>query len=307
MRGVARLSFIDDGFLLLDDFMARDYSRLEKKIRAEQDQMACSVQNDSTLAGCCVYPNIPLTELFGDPFFVVRFRFANIDTMHDPKQEQMLIELIQKLKQYMSDHRGYYNLRIPAHIVDAIKAYNHELQDSFFCGGTVEEFIAGKKVSYTPKEGVSVKWADRKYAERNKERLSQITFESFSSYQGQYHISPVTQDKAGLIYENWIRQSLDQCNDDNIIVAEIDGQPVGYLTTAERENAMEVVLSAVGKDYREKGAYRAMISELVNHAMDKGKAFIISTQFDNFIVQGVWNSIGLKPYYSIYNIHIDKR
>lgn len=57
--------------------------------------------------------------------------------------------------------------------------------------------------------------------------------------------------------------------------------------------------------YRKLGAYRAMISFLVNYAYENNKSFVTSTQFDNYIVQGVWNSIGLKPFYSIYNFHID--
>ena len=134
-----------------------------------------------------------------------------------------------------------------------------------------------------------------------------MTFESFKSYQGQYHISPITQEKAGVIYENWIQTSLEQCDKNRVIVAEHDNRPIGFVTVVEAEAALEGVLSAVDDNYRKFGAYRAMISSIVNEAAKKGKAFITSTQFDNYIVQGVWNSIGLKPYYSIYNIHIDKR
>jgi hypothetical protein len=50
-----------------------------------------------------------------------------------------------------------------------------------------------------------------------------------------------------------------------------------------------------------------MISFGVNYATENHKDFVTSTQFDNFIVQGVWASIGLKPFYSIYNVHLDRR
>ena len=135
----------------------------------------------------------------------------------------------------------------------------------------------------------------------------EMTLESFKTYQGQYHISPITEKKAGQIYENWIKYSLDHCNGKDIVVAEYNQIPIGFVTIAEKESAVEGVLSAVQSEYRQFGAYRAMISFLVNDAFEKEKSFITSTQFDNFIVQGVWNSIGLKPFYSIYNFHIDKR
>ena len=100
---------------------------------------------------------------------------------------------------------------------------------------------------------------------------------------------------------------MDHCNGKDIVVAEYNQIPIGFVTIAEKESAVEGVLSAVQSEYRQFGAYRAMISFLVNDAFEKEKSFITSTQFDNFIVQGVWNSIGLKPFYSIYNFHIDKR
>lgn len=304
---MAILSFWDNGFLLSESVIARDYSGLADKIWNNKEEMTFSLEKEQMLLGFCVTANEPLTELFQSPFWVVRFRFANVDTMHGEAQQDLLIQLFEALQTYMDEHKGYYNVRVPSHIVDAVKAYNSVLKEGFFCGGTIEELICGKTVKLEKREDLEVFWADASYIQKHKELLSQMTFESFKSYQGQYHISPITQEKAGTIYENWIQTSLEQCDKNRVIVAEHDNRPIGFVTVVEAEAALEGVLSAVDDNYRKFGAYRAMISSIVNEAAKKGKAFITSTQFDNYIVQGVWNSIGLKPYYSIYNIHIDKR
>ncbi len=304
---MAKVSFIDQGSALSACFIARDYKPLAERIAKEKEKITCYIERDGVIAGYQVASNHPLTELFESPFFAVRFLFAGIDTMHGEEQEKILVELFTSLKEYMDSHKGYYNLRIPSHIVDAIKAYNQVMSGGWFCGGTVEELISGKQVELRMKEGLSVFWADQAYVDRHKDLLLEMTLESFRTYQGQYHISPATQDKAGIIYENWIRQSLDNCREHTVMVAQYEDRPIGFVTVEESETAVDGILSAVDNTYRQYGAYRAMITSIVNYAHEKQKAFITSTQFDNFIVQGVWNSIGLKPYYSIYNFHIDKR
>lgn len=304
---MAKVSFIDDNFRLADSFIKRDYSDLAKEIENGKDELSYYQKQEELLAGYQIAKNIPLSELFQESYYVIRFVFANIDTMHDRKQEKCLKEVFESLKKHMETQKGYYNLRIPSHIVDAVKAYNYVLKEGYFCGGTVEELMTGKKVEHKLKEGLSVFFGDQDYINKNKKELIEMTFESFQSYQGQYHISPVTEEKAGKIYENWIKYSLDNCDGRDVVIAEYDGIPIGFVTIAEKENAVEGILSAVNGKYRKYGVYRAMISFIVNYAADREKSFITSTQFDNFIVQGVWNSIGLKPFYSIYNFHIDKR
>ena len=79
------------------------------------------------------------------------------------------------------------------------------------------------------------------------------------------------------------------------------------MTIDEDDFAVEGVLSSVSSEYRQYGAYKAMIAYIINYAYQNKKSFITGTQFDNFIVQGAWNSLGLRPFYSFYNIHFDNR
>lgn len=299
------ISFVDNNYKYVKSFISRDYSELSEEIIGEQSQLTYSLYKQGVLYGYKIAQNIPLTELYGDDYYSVRFYFANIDTMHNKEQEKYMIDLMQHLKEGIENKKGYYNLRIPTHVIDAVRSYNQVFTGAIFCGGTVEQFIFRKKVDNNNKNQLKIFWADASYIKRFQECLLNMTYKSFESYQGQYHISHVTDSKAGKVYENWIRGSLSGETEDKIVVAEWQGEPIGFVTIGEDDFCVEGILSAVSDEYRQYGAYKAMIAYAINYAYESGKCFITSTQFDNFIVQGVWNSLGLKPFYSIYNVHID--
>ena len=304
---MAIISFEDNNYKYVKCFVERDYSNLAKEIIQNKKELTHYVEEDNVLYGYKIFKNVPLTNLYQNNYYSVRFYFANIDTMHNTNQEKNIIVLLAHLKDKIEKDGGYYNLRIPTHIVDLVRAYNREITDSIFCGGTVEEYIHMKKVDDNNKNHLNIFIADNEYINNHRERLLEMTYQSFESYQGQYHISYITDDKAGKIYENWIETSLGSGSNDLTVVAEYDGEPIGFVTLGEEENAVEGILSAVSNEHRQYGAYKAMIAYAINYAYDKNKTFVTSTQFDNFIVQGTWASLGLKPFYSIYNIHVDRR
>ena len=302
-----KISFVDNNFQYAKCYITRNYTELAKRILAGNYELDYEKREDDFLCGYKIQKNEPLSSLYEDNYYSVRFYFANVDTLHQEKQETMMEAMMQHLLIEIEERKGYYNLRIPTHIVDLLKAYNKLPERGIFCGGTVEQYIANKEVPDNIKQGVKVFWANTQYVEKHKDLMLSMTYRSFETYQGQYHISHVTENKAGKIYENWIRNSLLENSQDLVVVAEYNGIPIGFVTVAEDDFALEGVLSAVSEEYRQYGAYKAMISYIVNSAYERGKSFITSTQFDNFIVQGVWNSLGLKTFYSIYNILIDKR
>lgn len=299
------ISFVDNNYKYVKSFIGRDYSELSEEIIRDRSQLTHSLYEKDVLYGYKITQNDPLTELYGANFYSVRFYLANIDTMHNEEQEKCMIQIMQHLKENIENKKGYYNLRIPTHVIDAVRAYNQVFTEAIFCGGTVEQYIFKKEVDHSNKNQLNIFWADSSYIKKFQENLLDMTYKSFESYQGQYHISHVTDHKAGKVYENWIRGSLSGENEDKIVVAEWQGEPIGFVTIGEDDFCVEGILSAVSDQYRQYGAYKAMIAYAINYAYGKGKCFITSTQFDNFIVQGVWNSLGLKPFYSIYNIHID--
>lgn len=297
------ISFVDDNMVLAEYYLKRNYTELSKQIFLKKGELTKYVESYGKLAGFTVSLNKPLSKFYNGDFFVVRFLFANFQTGHQIQQEELLLELMQYLKKYINEKKGYYNLRIPSHVVDIIKTYNSVFNSGLFCGGTIEEIIDGKIVTCDMKENMRIFFADRSYIENHYETLLDITYSSFKDYHGQYHISPFTEKFAGKVYEDWIHNSLKN-NDNEIVIADYLGKPIGFITLAEKMNAIEGVLNAVDEDYRNYGAYRAMLCYAINESTKRGKSFVISTQLDNFIVQGIWNSIGLRPFYSIYNMHI---
>lgn len=299
--------FVDDNLLLGDCYVNREYGNLKEKIIGGGYKATEAVVEEGEVFGFQITRNHNVSQIYGMDCYVVRFLFSGVSQMHDNKQEQILCQLLTKLKKYIDSHKGYYNLRIPSHIVDLIKALNLTFVNPIFCGGTVEELIHGKYVDDCNDNNLIIEFADNEYIEKYRADLLSMTLESFETYQGQYHISGVTQNKAGLIYENWIKETMESQNNERCVVAKIHETPIGFVTIKETEKAVEGVLSAVAAKARKLGAYKAMIAYLINYANQKNKSFVTSTQFDNFIVQGVWNSLGLRPFYSIYNIHIDNR
>lgn len=302
-----KISFVDDNILLGDCYLKRDYSQLSELIRGGNITTSCHIMEEDEIFGFHITKNENISSIYEMDSYVVKFVFSSVSQLHDDRQEQILFELVSKIKNYIDSCNGYYNLRIPTHIIDLVKAVNATFKDMIFCGGTVEEIVHGKHVDDCNENNLTIEFADSSYIENHRDELLMMTLESFRTYQGQYHISKVTQAKAGIIYENWINQAMASLNDERVVVAKNNGCLAGFVTIRETDTAVEGVLSAVSIVNRKLGAYKAMIAYLINHANRNNKSFVTSTQFDNFVVQGVWNSMGLKPFYSVYNIHIDNR
>lgn len=301
---MAIVSYIDDSACMARAFVERNYNFIDDLIECRKENISSYLSQDEILVGYDITVNESLSALYDIKFYVVKFLFKNINTLHEDNQYKLLVKLFGNLKEHIEQNKGYYSMRLPIHIVDLLKVNNKVLPNGVFCGGTVEEIVYGKKLDYPLDRDAKILLANKDYVDNYRDNLLKIAYESFENYQGHYHISQVTDYKAGEIYKDWLRRSLEHFSG-NLVVAEYMGIPAGFATISETDYAIEGVLTAVDNQYRNKGLYKSMIAYLVNLAESKGKGFIISTQFDNYIVQGVWSSMGLKPYCSIYNIHIN--
>lgn len=300
---MASIAYIDNIFKLSNAYVTKDYSKIREAILLEKELMDYIYEEDGIIFGYRVFSNDSVSKLYNINAKVVRFYFSNIDTLHNAKQEEILKVLFADLKKRMDCIQGYYNIRLPAHIVDAIKGFNEYVGNSIFCGGTVEQISHSGEIDIINNNNLKVFFADQMYIDKYKKELLNMTYSSFETYQGQYHISPFTDQKAGIIYEKWIEASFNKFKKNTILVVEYDSEPIGFCTIEEDEYAVEGQLSAISNKYRKLGGYRMLISTLINYANSNKKSFIASTQFDNYIVQGTWNSMGMKPYFSFYNFH----
>lgn len=301
------VAYRDNNYELCEATVKKSYKELRNQILLSKKDLTCYSEVDNEVFGYEVSSNEPLTKLYEEDYYVVKFVFSNIETIHKPSFEIILIDLLKKLQEHIKENKGYYNLRIPSHIVDLIRAYNFVFSDGCFCGGTVEEFISKSEVELILKDGMKMFFCNEKYIVDNREELLNITYNSFKTYQGQYHIAKSTEEKAGLIYKNWIQSEFDFYRPNSILVAEYNGVACGFVTIGEGETYVEGKLAAVSDKFRGLGTYRSMIAFLINYAFNKQKNFLSSTQFDNLTVQGAWARLGLRPFYSIYNFHIDNR
>ncbi len=301
------LSYMDNIFKLSHCFVVRDYSGIREHILSMKEELNYRYEEGGEVWGYQISRNLPLTKLYGFNAYVVRFYFTKVDTLHNEHQEQIMDRIFTALKKEIDSTKGYYNVRVPAHVVDVIRSFNRYLENGIFCGGTVEQVVSGREVEIPKRDGIRVFFAERDYLKEHREELLDMTYSSFASYQGQYHISPVTGEKAGVIYENWIEGYFENFEDNRIFVVEYEGEPIGFCTIGEDEHVVEGQLSAISSKHRKLGGYRMLISSLINYAYQNGKSFTASTQFDNYIVQGTWNSLGMKPYFSFYNFHFDNR
>lgn len=304
---MAKVAYLDNNTLLGQCYASHSYASLRQRILDNKENHTAILERDGEVYGYDISENRPLTKQYGYPCWVVKFVFSQVDTLHSNDQEKIMNALVAHLMQEINTRKGYYNLRVPTHIVDLLKAINSNVDHMIFCGGTVEEIHVGPAPELVLKEGMELFFADNDFVSSNREILQDMAYKSFATYQGQYHISPVTYSRAGEIYSNWIARSLNNFEPNTVLIAQYEKETIGYCTISENDIAVDAVLSSVNENRRGLGTYKAMITFLIRYAKSKDKLFVTSTQFDNYIVQGTWNSLGLRPFYSIYNLHLDYR
>ena len=302
------VAYADNGIMMAKSYLGRQCSDLSKMIISHHEDYSFAIIENDDVYAYDIRKNESLSEIYGFDCFVIKFAFSSIDTLHGENQESVLKKLLLNLRERISGHKGYYNVRIPTHISDLTRAFNDVFSGSkqYFCGGTVEYVqTAFSEKEFEKHPDLKLFYADKEYLKNHSERLIDLAHDSFRSYQGQYHISPVTSPLAGQIYADWIKNSISESSDDDILIAEIGHEIAGYCTFKRNGGVYEGILSSVDPLYRKHSVYKSLISFLANEAQKEGGFFFTSTQFDNFIVQSAWISLGLKPFYSIYNYHLD--
>ena len=296
-----KASYLDDNLLFGKAFLDNDYSKINEYIDT-QVSFTFRKEDNGSVCGYVLTVNKPLSDLYGFPCYVVRFAFKDYLTEHCDRQEGLMWQICQDLHRRINERRGYYTLRVPTHVVDLLRAFNRVFSDYMVCGCTVEEATA-RETSFNMNEDVKLFYADREYRERNREVLRKLAEESFRNFVGQYHISNVTASKAPLIYGNWIDGLLS--GDDRILVAELNGEIAGFFGLRDGETGVEGVLTCVSEKFRGRGIYKSILATVINDSIKEGKIFVSATQLENNHVLRAWASLGMAPYYSFYNIHIN--
>jgi len=142
--------------------------------------------------------------------------------------------------------------------------------------------------------------------------VAAISFSRTRISDDRFHADPdLPSQKSDALYVEWIRNSIRGKLADAIIVAEIDGKPVGFTTLKHfRARADEVgvnigalILSAVLPEARGRGVYTSMIRKGLEHLMPIVEIAELGTQITNFAVQKAWSTLGFKLASGSYAFH----
>jgi GNAT superfamily N-acetyltransferase len=130
---------------------------------------------------------------------------------------------------------------------------------------------------------------------------------AFAGYIGHYHADArLERDACDAVYASWAERSvLDAAVADEVLIAEVDGTIVGFLTLRRNSaEQAEVVLNAVTPSAQGRGIYRSLVVRALRWAHDAGAdEVIVSTQLQNVAAQKVWVRVGFEPAYGVLTFH----
>ncbi len=281
-------------------FRSGDWSRVEEQLLGQR--FDCAAETGTGLVGAQIRVNEPLSKLYGFPVRLVDFSALRFETLSRADQARACRDLFTRLKERMDAEPAYYTMRVPADMVDLLRAFNEVFSRTLFCGGTV--MYVGEHGTARPEIRTKARsfLADRKFIEEHRGEMTALIAETFENFRGQYHLSPVLHDGAGQIYSEWIDRAFD--NEAEVIaVATYQGEVAALHSLGVYDRYVSGILGGASDRYRRIGAYKAVIGRALEFCDEQELDFLIGTQMDNYVVQGVWGGFGLKPFFSFYNIH----
>lgn len=297
------ISYIEDKNLLAKSFNDRNYDNINCIINNLVEKNELNYYENGL--GYKIKKIEQLSEIYNHNFFAINFYFSNLEPFFDEKKKNKFNKMVTSLRKTLEEKEGYFIIKIPSHIPNLINSLQIIFDKNImFTGGTICYSINKKAPDLELDDDLKLKILEFEEYEKYSESVKNLSYESFKNYFGQYHISDYTRPQAPMIYKNWIRDFFKNINDNNrIIVAEIKGKVVGFLTLYKDSNACEIVLNGVDKNFRGNKIYERMSRLGVNYSNENGKICTVSTQFDNIFPQRAWINIGFKPFYSFYLFH----
>ncbi len=143
-------------------------------------------------------------------------------------------------------------------------------------------------------------------------RIAATSFSGTRISDDRFHADPdLPRERSDALYVEWIRNSTSGRNADGIIVAEIDGEPVGFTTMqkvrARRDdvgvNVGALILSAVQPQVRKRNVYTSMIRKGLEYLASEADIVELGTQISNLPVQKAWTTLGFRLASGTYALH----
>ena len=131
---------------------------------------------------------------------------------------------------------------------------------------------------------------------------------AFQSYFGHYHADTrLDNGAADAVYIDWATKSTAGVSvKAPVLLAEFGKEIVGFITFEHYSSRKKtkLLLSAVHTDFQGHGLYKALVAATFNHAQTAGTSLLsVSTQINNYAVQGVWAQLGFVHVSSLYTMH----
>ena len=206
---------------------------------------------------------------------------------------------------------GHAYMRIPT---GDLRYCRIAFSSGFYLADTSIEYILDfrKKPflpSITPDKRIKIRMAGK---EDNKELLS-LTRRIFCNYIGRFHQDNwFDQKSAAELYVKWMKNSLAGELATNILVAELNGKLVGFITLkieSELEQIIKIRLgegALVGVDpkARGQGIHLLMMKDAIRWFSHRVDILKMVTLANNFPPQNIWTQLGFKISSSFHTLHI---
>jgi len=138
------------------------------------------------------------------------------------------------------------------------------------------------------------------------EGVREVAVQAFHNYSGHYHSDPrLPTVQCDEVYVSWATRSCSPEVADNVLVAERDGQIVGFSVLKQHSvDEGEWQLCGVSPAARGLGLYRSFAVRTLKWFRERGAQRVItSTQITNFASQHLWGQLGLVPDHAFYTFH----
>jgi len=151
----------------------------------------------------------------------------------------------------------------------------------------------------------------RAYNNSDIELLIEIARTAFTL--DRFHSDPhLSKEKCDELHALWIKNSCQGRIADHVLVAEVDGEPVGFTTCVLHGNYGGIlnlriggmILSAVAAKARGRGCYTSMINSGLKWFKDKVDIVYLGTQVNNYPVQLAWAKLGFKIAQASASMHL---
>ncbi|MCR2046975.1 GNAT family N-acetyltransferase [Acetatifactor muris] len=229
---------------------------------------------------------------------IFNLKMGNVDYSKDKKLTFEVMDGIQK--EAVNEKFQHLTIKIPSNDKES---FNIALQSGFIFVDTLIEYYFDFNRAELP--SIDHKCMLRDACQKDLEILKHIAKVSFSAdrFHSDKNLDNSLCDK---YYEHWIENSFYGFAD-KVIVAEYQGQPVGFTTGKVHQGnpVGRLVLSAVSDSCRGLGIYTSMIHEGVSWLLEKYgtlNGVMVGTQIETLAVQKAWVRLGFNVFDSFYTV-----